>query len=83
MKNVIELHNRRVKKWSELLEEKIKEAKDEFSFITNEVLEDHVKTGETTLEDVVKTLWSLVERVDQLEVEIIKLKLIILEAQNS
>lgn len=80
MQNVIVLKERRVKKWSKLLDKKIEEVRNEFSFITDEVIEEHVQTGKTSLENVVKTIWQLVERMDKLEVEITKLKLLILEA---
>lgn len=82
MKNVISLHERRVKKWGEELDKKIEDVKEEFSFVDNEYLEKHVQDGNVNLESAVKSIWTLAKRMDQLEIEIIKIKLMILEAQQ-
>jgi len=46
-------------------------------------LEEHVQEGNVSLEDVVKVMWVLAKKMDDIEVDLIKLKLIILEAQQN
>ena len=81
MSKAISLHDHRMRKIIEGVDKKIKKSNEDFSFIIDELLDHSVQEGNTNLSDVVKTVWSLAKRMDQIEVEIIKLKLTILEAR--
>jgi len=83
MSKIISLREQKIKKFHDYLDKKIQGAKEKFSFINNEFLEEHVQEGNVSLEDVVKVMWVLAKKMDDIEVDLIKLKLIILEAQQN
>jgi polyhydroxyalkanoate synthesis regulator phasin len=79
--NLISFNDYKTKKLINDVDQKIKESDEEFDFVDKELIDDLIQEEDITLSNAVQTIWFLSERMDKLEVEIIKLKLIILEAR--
>ena len=82
MTEPISLHKHRISKLKQLVDNAIESADNEFSEVNDELIDFQVNKGEITLNDAVKTIWSLVESMDKLEQDIINLKLLILEGSE-
>ena len=76
--NVINLNQRKLERAREFFENAIVESDEEFDFIDDDFLENHVQEGNVSLENVVKLVWHLAESMDKLEEELLKFKLDVL-----
>ena len=78
LENVIDLNKRKLERARKFFEDATIESDEEFDFIDDDFLENHVQEGNVCLENVVKLVWHLSESMDKLEEDILKFKLDIL-----
>jgi len=77
MTDIVSLTDFKIQKIKDSIDEHVVKSNNEVSWITDEVLEESVDSGDTKLKNVVKTVWYLAGRLDEIEVELLKLKLLI------